>query len=327
MHCSSEHGFVRCQGKAESGRRGSICRRSRAGVCAVKKPNGRSLADIATDINKIERGSIFDLGDLLIEARVKIEHGGWLDWIEAEFDYSPDTAENYMGAANLALKYRTVRLLKVPASIIYNLADVDDDLVPDAIAALEGAASKGRVTAEQGRRIVELVSLRSDHGDLPDETLQALDRVKSWRHRYGVAEAKIVAALKREEPTTREAADSIIEALLQQHIDETRERSKAEKAEAEDILDGPPPELPSPQPQDEPPKLTTEAGAQTSAWQEDFDKAVGALSRLRTRSVMEFTHTSLDTDTLTAVADFIEQVTATVGQIRSPALQPELVTT
>ena len=118
----------------------------------TKERNGRSLDDIATEIHKLERANIFGMGELLIEAKAKCEHGEWLDWIEAEFEWSPDTAENYMNAAELARKFRSVRNLKVPATTVYALASLEDELISDTIARLEVATKKGRVTAERGRR-------------------------------------------------------------------------------------------------------------------------------------------------------------------------------
>ena len=75
----------------------------------MKKQNTRSLGAIADDIHKIERTNIFDIGDLLIEAKAQCEHGDWLDRVDAEFDWSVDTAENYMKVAGLASKFRNFR--------------------------------------------------------------------------------------------------------------------------------------------------------------------------------------------------------------------------
>src|SRR5262245_35755711 len=122
----------------------------------------RSLDAIATDIHKNECANVFQIGKLLIEANDQCEHGQWLDWVKREFEWSPDTAENYMNVARLAAKLRTVRNLKVPARTLYALAHLKDEVVPDALAKLEAAAKKGRVTTAQGRKIIELAELRSE---------------------------------------------------------------------------------------------------------------------------------------------------------------------
>jgi hypothetical protein len=43
------------------------------------RKNVRPLDAIAEDINKLERKNIFDIGDLLLEARAQCEPGQWLD--------------------------------------------------------------------------------------------------------------------------------------------------------------------------------------------------------------------------------------------------------
>jgi Protein of unknown function (DUF3102) len=55
--------------------------------------NARSLDTIAADINKLERASVFDKGELLIEANEQLceKHGEWLNWLREQFDYSDDT--------------------------------------------------------------------------------------------------------------------------------------------------------------------------------------------------------------------------------------------
>ena len=79
----------------------------------MTKKNTRSLEKIADDIHKIERTNVFDVGDLLIEAKAQCEHGDWIPWLDAEFDWSVDTAENYMRVAELGAKFRNLRNLKL----------------------------------------------------------------------------------------------------------------------------------------------------------------------------------------------------------------------
>ena len=82
----------------------------------------RSLDAIAGDIHAQERGSIFDIGALLIEAREQCEYGQWMAWVSQEFAWSHDTAENYTKAAELAARFRTVRNLKLTARTINRIA-------------------------------------------------------------------------------------------------------------------------------------------------------------------------------------------------------------
>ena len=75
--------------------------------------NARPLEKIANEIHALERNNIFDVGQLLIEAKESCDHGEWLAWLtDSDFLFSADTAERYMNAASLVAKFRTVRNLK-----------------------------------------------------------------------------------------------------------------------------------------------------------------------------------------------------------------------
>jgi hypothetical protein len=52
-------------------------------MTTTKQTNVRFLCTIADDIHKLERKSITDIGDLLLEAKAQCEHGQWLDWLGA----------------------------------------------------------------------------------------------------------------------------------------------------------------------------------------------------------------------------------------------------
>ena len=90
----------------------------------------RDLDVIAGEIHHLERNNIFAIGRLLAEAKEGApgEYGEWMNWLD-QFDWSYDTAENYIDAHNLALKFGTVRNLKVPVTVIYGLAKdhIDED--------------------------------------------------------------------------------------------------------------------------------------------------------------------------------------------------------
>jgi hypothetical protein len=85
-------------------------------------------------------------------------------------------------------------------------------------------------------------------------------------------------------------------------IPETDERAEAE-AEAEEILDGDPPDLP---PTAEPPAPTDFTLAQ-------FDKAVKSLAELHTKSVSKFVGTDHSADDLKKIADFLCAVAAALN--------------
>jgi len=173
----------------------------------------RTLDVIAGEIHALERRSAFDYGKLLIEAKEACEHGTWLRWLDEEFDWSPDTADNYTAAARLEAKFRTVRNLKVPMRVIYDLAgDLDDRDLPaiiEALTTLSKSAPKGKtVSVAAAENVIDLARLRARHGDYPEATLDALDALDlipedEW--------AKLAAEkLKELRPTTDEEAYRII---------------------------------------------------------------------------------------------------------------------
>jgi DUF3102 family protein len=116
----------------------------------------RSLDVIAADIHQLQRNSIFDTGDLLIEAKDQLDHGRFLDWLDSEFDWSHATAANYMNAARLAAKFLTVRNLPIPARVLYEL-DPDDEDLPKIIAALEKACEHGPLKVTAAEDVIRLV--------------------------------------------------------------------------------------------------------------------------------------------------------------------------
>jgi hypothetical protein len=170
----------------------------------------RSLDVIANDLHALERNA-FDKGALLLEARAVCEHGEWYAWLDREFAWSVDTAARYIAAANLAAKYRTVRDLKVPMRVIYDLAadnDVEDPDLPAIIEALAKASKSKKLSVADADEVVETTRLRIQFGDYPPATLWALDRVNLPHEWAKQASEK----LKELRPTTEEQADQIIEA-------------------------------------------------------------------------------------------------------------------
>jgi hypothetical protein len=92
----------------------------------------RTLDDIAGEIRSLERNNAFAIGKLLDEAEKGQpgEYGQWMDWLD-QFDFSHSTADNYRDAHKLSTKFPTIVNLKVPMTVIYDLAaaflDEDDD--------------------------------------------------------------------------------------------------------------------------------------------------------------------------------------------------------
>jgi hypothetical protein len=269
--------------------------------------NARSLEVIADDIHKLERASIFDIGELLIEAKAQCKHGDWLAWLKEEFDWSVDTAERYMKVAELGFKFRTVRNLKLSARTLYTLANpnaVKEEDLPWVIKEFEKHAKTKRLPADETVRVMLIGRMRRlyDKENLPDATLLRLylviDDSEEWHK-----EAR--AALIEQKPDTDEAAENIVDEIEEQHLDAElaaqaeqqaeaeaekqaeAEAKKAESDEIEAILDGPPPELPPSIVPPEPQTLGLDKDDE-SAEAKTFRAVMRQLHYLRTKPLTKF---------------------------------------
>jgi len=188
----------------------------------------RSREAIANEIHGLQRRNVFEIGALLAEAREGLEHGEWQTWFDKQqFDFGYTTALNYLKAHDLKLKCPTVVHLRVPPTIIYELAygegyGEDDDLQA-VVKELETASKTKPLTVDEANDIIWLVRARRKWGDLPKATLNAIEdaEFKPWS-------AAAIEELKQARPETDEAADAIV---MKHSVDPTREGS-AEKEES-----------------------------------------------------------------------------------------------
>jgi Protein of unknown function (DUF3102) len=261
----------------------------------MKIPN-RSLDDIASKIHQVHRENIFETGALLIEARKQCDHGEWGAWLEGEFEWSQDTANNYMLAAELATKFRNFRNLKLTKSTVYALARQNESDLPTIIAELEKHALKHQPRAGEAEDIVAIGRARGRHGDHPDATLRALDDLGPW-------EAQAIERLKVENPTTDEAATTIIDAIADVASDDVSTGSEDggdpddEPDEIKEILDSPPP-LPPPSTPPATPSLREEG--ELAVFQSDIEK----LKRLMTKPAAKFKG-AVPANDLILIAEFL----------------------
>jgi|SRR5215475_771953 len=112
----------------------------------MKTNKKRPLETIAREIHGLDRRNAFAIGALLAEARENAEHGEWGDWLESEFDWSEETARNYLAVHGLTVKFPTVRDLPLPMRVLYRLGndyELDGPSLPIVIEALV-AAAKGK---------------------------------------------------------------------------------------------------------------------------------------------------------------------------------------
>jgi hypothetical protein len=185
--------------------------------------NTRPLSAIGAEINALDRGTMFDRGRLLLEARESCEHGDYMDWLE-ENGWSHTSATRYIAAYDLSTKIPTVVNLKVPARTIYMLAEeyLEDPNLPTIVAALAkaGKSVKKSITVADADEVIELTTLRIKWGDFPPATLYALGRFSpgSFYEKAAWAE-KAVTALKEKRPTDDAEARRIVQSRYRAHVE------------------------------------------------------------------------------------------------------------
>lgn len=102
---------------------------------------------------------IIEIGKNLIEVKQAIGHGNWLPWLDAEFGFSPSTAQNFM---NVADKFPTVGNLDIAPKALYLLAQ---NSTPEEVRqeAIEMAESGETPTAKE---VKELKAKNKELNDL-----------------------------------------------------------------------------------------------------------------------------------------------------------------
>jgi hypothetical protein len=293
------------------------------------KPNTRPLDTIADNIHRLERRNIFDIGDLLIEAKSQCEHGEWLDWLSDEFDWSVDTAENYMRVAEMGAKFRNIRNLKLGKTTLYALAGEAEEHLHSIVDELAKHATQARLKSCDAERVIDIGIGRHMAGDLPDAALAKLARLDDSAPWY----QKAVSALREHNPETDEHASEIVTAISMEYYlgtpqvadderscdPEARRRAQDEaEREAESILAGDPPVLPASVAPPEPKKL---GPASLWAGTETFDRAVRDLLDLSTKPAARFVGVFPPAD-LQKVSDFLLAVTVADKAKAKPDISP-----
>jgi hypothetical protein len=194
----------------------------------MSKSNIRTLDVLAAEIRELERHQmlgVFNIGDLLVEAREQCGDGDWYPWLAENFDRSVDTAENYMRAARLP---RTVRDLRLATRTFYALTRVDVGLLPAMIDALVKAGARERqFKPAEADRVMQLVRLRNEcGGDLSDAALLALH---DGCVRDPVMREPLLEAMLQERPATADEAARLVEMIFE----EAEATAQAEAAEAD----------------------------------------------------------------------------------------------
>jgi hypothetical protein len=122
----------------------------------------RALDVIADELHtalKRETADILAIGNLLVEAKAKVEHGQWLPWLRQEFLMTDRSAQNYMKAAEFAAKNEIVADLRLSPSALYLLSGdsywVDECDRREATDVIVKVASKERVGSDLAKEIID----------------------------------------------------------------------------------------------------------------------------------------------------------------------------
>ena len=140
---------------------------------------------------KRETTNIIAIGDLLLEAKEQVGHGGWLPWLRSEFGSSASTAENYMSAARFAAKFPSVRNLKLRPTALYWLGARIDEYSP---------------------KVLKKILKDADAEWIDQERLEFEKRQRTRDEQFAVAKEALREQLK--EQAQAKAASSEAEAVL-----------------------------------------------------------------------------------------------------------------
>jgi len=89
---------------------------------AVNQADLAEHADAIRELHKRVAGDVIEIGRRLTECKSMCGHGQWLRWLDREFQWTDDTALNFMRVYELARKSRNFRDLSLPISALYLLA-------------------------------------------------------------------------------------------------------------------------------------------------------------------------------------------------------------
>jgi hypothetical protein len=99
---------------------------------------------------RVKRSSddLIEIGERLTDVKARLGHGRFGAWLKAEFDWSPDTAENLI---NVAAKFRNFRNLPLGPSALYALSkpSVPEEARKEAVTLVTGGSHVGHKEAKE----------------------------------------------------------------------------------------------------------------------------------------------------------------------------------
>jgi hypothetical protein len=151
-----------------------------SGVSVILVRNAVAIRDLV----KRTRENIVEIGCRLAEVRENIDHGVWLDWLETEFDWSDQTARNFIHIFELDRdgKFKNILNLDLPLSLLYRVAAPKAEAVRTEIA--ERIDAGEQPSAAMVREIID--QAKSESGGAEDSA-QSEEDEGTRRHRAAMA--------------------------------------------------------------------------------------------------------------------------------------------
>lgn len=151
-----------------AGQQESLAARIRSEVEAAERDWGSALAHAIR------------AGELLIEAKADLQHGEWLPWLEANFDFTRQMATNYMRLSENAEELQMENALSISAAL-KQLASGSREpslaaLQASAIALKQVARSRGGLDAMDAQEVAQVKRAAEGCLDLAQEVQLRAER-------------------------------------------------------------------------------------------------------------------------------------------------------
>lgn len=152
---------------------------------------------------------IIAIGQDLIEVKQNLEHGQFIDWLEAEFEMNLRTAQRFMQVADRFGESDNMSYL--PASVLYELASpsTSDDIIEEVLTGLIPAHTKSIKKAKEDKQ-----KKQKKHPMEPPPLLLPGAGGEQWRQR-------VLEACR----TLTDGADDLVECLSELDLDGTQQRA------------------------------------------------------------------------------------------------------
>lgn len=171
--------------------------------------------------------NIVAIGTRLLKVKERLAHGEWLDWLEAEFDWTDRTALNFMNVAQ-QFKSEIISDLNIAATALYVLAAPNTS-----VAAREEAITR----AQSGERITvsSAKELRDKYAPAkPEVEVQILPLDPGYQSIVGTQTSQPAPPVQEFTPQTQFSAPTPVQQLPRAEfkavIHSKRKRAKAEKS-------------------------------------------------------------------------------------------------